>query len=702
MLFLKELKNKLLYKKLLNNYFLLAFGIVLILLSLKHYLVILVTIVYLIYIYQKSKELFYVIVGLALIIILIYFLKLKITLRDHHYLEGQIINIKKGDTSQTLTVKKSWFKIMVYTDLKTEYSVLDYVKFQGEEVIIDGVRIPYDFDYKEYLKHQGISKVISATSIVKIKKRFSYLYLRELIAIYVDKFFSEPGNMIIKGLVIGDSKSFTLDFASDLRINGTSHLFAISGAHVNIITYFLIKVFARSKHQDKIVSSLLIIYLFLTNFLPSVLRAVIMYLLHILNKKYQLHFKTLDLLAIAFILMVIINPFYFFNLSFQLSFIVTTIIVLLTSLIKDKSVLIQTVIISTAAVIVTLPIIANINSEVNLLSPLVNVVFIFLVLEILLPLSFIILVLPFLSKFYNLLVQGFIFLNNFFASQIKISVPLPYFQIYYSLIYYSFFIVFFSLYKLKSRKIVLSFFLVLFSFFILFRSYTTNLKVTFLDLYNGESILIQKGASKVLIDTGAGQGKKVSSFLRKSGIYHLDYLIITHDHFDHYGEAKDICDEVKVKKVITSSISKLSFQRQIKISSPYTIKLGKDELILYPPEKQYLDENNNSIITFLKSELNFLFLGDLVMTGEERLNGFKEKIDVLKVGHHGSQTATSPNLLSILKPKYAIIQTGRVKSFGFPDQELINRLNNYQIKTYRTDLHYTIVYQNKKFTYLNQ
>lgn len=65
------------------------------------------------------------------------------------------------------------------------------------------------------------------------------------------------------------------------------------------------------------------------------------------------------------------------------------------------------------------------------------------------------------------------------------------------------------------------------------------------------------------------------------------------------------------------------------------------------------------------------------------------------MGHHGSQTATSPNLLSILKPKYAIIQTGRVKSFGFPDHELINRLNNYQIKTYRTDLHYTIVYQNK-------
>ena len=206
MLFLKELKNKSLYKKLLNNYFLLALGIVLILLSLKYYLVILVTIVYLIYFYRKSKELFYVVVGLALIIILIYFLKLKITLRDHNYLEGQIINIKKGDISQTLTVKKSWFKIMVYTDLETKYSVLDYIKFQGEEVIIDDVRVPYDFDYKLYLKHQGISKVISATSIVKIKKRFSYLYLRELMTSYIDKFFSEPGNMIIKGLVIGDSK----------------------------------------------------------------------------------------------------------------------------------------------------------------------------------------------------------------------------------------------------------------------------------------------------------------------------------------------------------------------------------------------------------------------------------------------------------------------------------------------------------------
>ncbi|HHU20945.1 MAG TPA: DNA internalization-related competence protein ComEC/Rec2 [Acholeplasma sp.] len=702
MLFLKELKNKSLYKKLLNNYFLVALGIVLFLLSLKHYIVIFVTLVYLVYIYKKAKAIFYTIITIAFLIIFIYLLKLLLQTQEHHYLEGQIINIKKSDASQTLTVKKSWYKIMVYTDLETEYSVLDYVKFKGEEVVIDDVRIPYDFDYKEYLKHQGISKVINASSVIKTKKRFSYLYLRELIANYIDKYFKEPGNMIIKGLVIGDSKSFTLDFASDLRINGTSHLFAISGAHVNIITYFLIKVFSKAKHQDKIVSSLLIIYLFLTNFLPSVLRAVLMYLMHTVNKKYKLHLKTLDLLSLAFIFMLIINPCYFFNLSFQLSFIVTAIIVLITTLVKDKSSLIQTIIISAAAVIVTLPIIANINSEVNLLSPFVNVVFIFLVLEILLPLSFVILFLPFLNKFYNLLVQGFLFLNNLFASQIKICIPLPYFKIYHALIYYGFFVFFFSLRKLKLRKIVLASFLFLFSCFILFQSSTTSLKVTFLDLYNGESILIQKGTKQILIDTGTGQGKKVSSFLKKTGVYSLDYLIITHDHFDHYGEAKDICEAIRVKKIITSSLSSLSFPRQIKISSPYLIKLGRDQLILYPPQHQDLDENNNSIISFLRSELNFLFLGDLVTTGEARLNGFKDSVDVLKVGHHGSKTATSPNLLRFLKPKYAIIQTGRVKSFAFPDHETITRLNSFGIKTYRTDLHYTIIYKNKKFTYLNQ
>ena len=87
--------------------------------------------------------------------------------------------------------------------------------------------------------------------------------------------------------------------------------------------------------------------------------------------------------------------------------------------------------------------------------------------------------------------------------------------------------------------------------------------------------------------------------------------------------------------------------------------------------------------------MKYLFLGDAGTSIEEELSGLNLEVDAVKVGHHGSKTSTSPAFYQMINPKYAFIETGRRKQFGFPSSEVINTLSKCQV--YRTDLDYTIV-----------
>ena len=196
--------------------------------------------------------------------------------------------------------------------------------------------------------------------------------------------------------------------------------------------------------------------------------------------------------------------------------------------------------------------------------------------------------------------------------------------------------------------------------------------ITFIDVGQGDSILIKDGLKgyDILIDTGSIYNySKLKKQLFNEGVYSIDYLILTHDDNDHNGSKNEIKEDFKISNIIDSP-------QDIRIKDLYLKNLNFSK---------FDNDNDNSLIYI--SEINnykVLFTGDISKNVEKELinKSFLSKIDILKVSHHGSKTATSRTFLSKTLPDYAVISTnGR---YGHPSNEVIKNLKLFEVNTYIT------------------
>jgi len=236
-----------------------------------------------------------------------------------------------------------------------------------------------------------------------------------------------------------------------------------------------------------------------------------------------------------------------------------------------------------------------------------------------------------------------------------------------------------------------------------------QLKVHFLDVGQGDSALIMTGSNAMLIDAGdRGYGSGIVSYLKKQGVKKLDYLILTHPHADHIGGAVDIINAFEIEKIIMPKVEHTTrtFEnlletiknKGMRITTPVPgdgYELGSARFkILAPNSSGYKSLNDYSVVIRLTfGNTAFLFTGDAESMSESQIlsKNFEVKSDVLKVGHHGSATSTSDRFLKSVKPKYAVISVGRGNKYGHPTQEVLERLDSYHVKVYRTDEVGTIV-----------
>lgn len=236
---------------------------------------------------------------------------------------------------------------------------------------------------------------------------------------------------------------------------------------------------------------------------------------------------------------------------------------------------------------------------------------------------------------------------------------------------------------------------------------STNLKVSYINVGQGDSTLIQYGSKSMLIDGGlASRGATVVSYLKSKKIKTIDYVIGTHPDADHIGGLTDVVNSFKVKKIIMPDKSNATItygnllsaikDKGLKIARPKVgtnYKLGKVSIKVIAPNGSYSDNNNNSIAcraTYKKT--SFMFTGDCEQDALSDImsNGQKLQSTVLKCGHHGSKNATNDTWMSKVKPKYAVISVGK-NSYGHPNAETINLLKKYKVKTYRTDKSGTVI-----------
>ena len=228
---------------------------------------------------------------------------------------------------------------------------------------------------------------------------------------------------------------------------------------------------------------------------------------------------------------------------------------------------------------------------------------------------------------------------------------------------------------------------------------------TLIELPNGEDILIDGGEQK--------DGKFIIDYLKKQGVDDIEYLIATHPHADHIGGLDTVIDAIPVDMVympfvlnepdtkeytdLLAALDRNGLIATAPEAGTYPIWDTQNKLImeiLAPSKDEYVSLNNYSIVfQILYKDTSFLFPGDAedILEFEIIDSGLNVDIDVLKIGHHGSDTSTSGAFLAATSPRYGIISVGANNTYGHPSEDVLAKLEEEQVEVYRTDIHGTIV-----------
>jgi competence protein ComEC len=254
--------------------------------------------------------------------------------------------------------------------------------------------------------------------------------------------------------------------------------------------------------------------------------------------------------------------------------------------------------------------------------------------------------------------------------------------------------------------------------FIIFRTNQNNLTVNFLDVGQGDSILISQGKKQILID-GGPSGQKM---MEKLGTYvpfwdrEIEVIVITHPDSDHIEGLVNVLQNYQVDAIIETDVSSESAvyaklqdlikEKNIqKIKGERGIKIKfseKNELEILNSEDENAvaqkETNSSSLVSKLAvGDEKFLFMGDLPSEKESSLFGLDISANVLKIAHHGSKYSTSAEFLDKVNPQDTVISVGKNNRYGHPNLETLDRLKNKKINIFRTDVLGDIIYECQSF-----
>ena len=657
-------------------------------------------------------------------------------------------------------------KVLVTLNSNEKFNIYDSYKIRGRLSAPFSSGNPSQFDYSNYLRNYNTYVVfygrnpysmreldIPCYEKLELNKTKTETILqsinnyRERIISIHSEYLKSPNLEILGGIVFGDDAVSPPENIKQSFVNsGLLHILAASGMNVAFIYSFFFLIFRLVRVPFKLNIGLCILavltYVFMTGLGASVVRAALMLLFVLVGKLIDRDANSISLLSFVAFLMLLYNPMYINDVGFQLSFIVTFGLLVMTPyLLKSKNSIINWLIGT-----ITIPIIAQLwvipiqifyfnNISIysvfaNIMSvPILSIIsfggFISSLLSIIQPIAHFIchcfdLV---LNPLISLLVLISDFWGNLPHSSMQTTHPNPFQIILYYMILLN--IVGFANSEIREKylkKLVYS--LLIFICILLLSTISIpnhNLEITTFNVGNADAFLIKTLDNKyIIIDTAKGGyngGKSqaemiILKYFKDRGIKTVDSIIVTHFDNDHCGGAVDLLKEVKVNKIYVNSLEhnsnaakeiyKTAKERKtelIEASNNQVVYDNKLKLTNYiSKETAGVGDNESSIITLLNyGKFNVLFTGD---AGVETLNklkqNFPKNLTVLKVGHHGASGVINKEIANYLNPKYSIISTGENK-FGHPSIYTVGILKNSKIL--RTDVHNSIKFVVKNNSY---
>lgn len=583
------------------------------------------------------------------------------------------------------------------------------------------------------------------------------LPLRFFVGSVIDRTIGGEEGELLKGILIGERGGIPYATHTAFVNSGIAHILAVSGSNVAVVYLFFTTLFGLLRiprtRAIPLNALMLILYMLLTGSQPPIVRATVMALVLLSGKLYGGKANSLNAVGVAALIILAYDARQMFDVGFQLSFAAVVSIVYfypsLNALILTQRgpalwrralvPALQICAMTLVATLGTLPLTAIYFGKVSVVGVFTNVVVLPLVAASV-TLGFVMVLVgwaaPLAESFgavNAVLLRTILGIADFsgslswsFVETLRFK-PVHAVPLYFALLW---------LFHFRARKLSRVFFVLLFCSLIavlvmpearLDVLLADRLRVSFIDVGQGDAALIEfPGGRSMLIDAGAWSeeydaGEQiVVPFLKRRGIATLDWFVASHPHADHIGGAASVFESLDVRSVLEGGPAVqdpvyVRYRQAIEAERSAVLNVrhadtalavnGAKVYVLYPQVNKptgdssapYANLNNMSVVMKLVfGETSFLFVGDLEREGEaELIRKFEPFLasDVLKVGHHGSNTSSTPDLLERIRPRYAIISVGRNNKFRHPSEEVIDRLQTIGAEVLRTDEEGAIVFE---------
>lgn len=613
----------------------------------------------------------------------------------------------------------------------------------GEASVAQTATNPHQFDYQNYLWQQGIRAQFlidhpESIECVNGSFRSSIYDLREYLLESTENRLSDDTVKWLHALVLGNDTLLDENVIDVFRRWGLSHILAISGLHIGIVVgliYFcLVRFNILTKEKAKLFLCLFLpIYAIIAGGQPSVWRASLMVIIVILFTFIKIKISYTDLISITFILLILLDKYIIYHIGFQLSFAVTFGIILSQNWLRASNSAVESLLkISFVSQMVMLPLQLHYFSIFDPSSILLNLIIVPYFSLFVIPAMFLFLFISFFPIGIIMVVEKtFHFIHEKVLASIfwlDAHVHFPFIigklPIYFIVAYYIFFVLLMIALENKPRSTAFLYglFLCLYVVFLAVRPYFSPYgTVTMLDIGQGDAFVIEMPYRNAVyfVDVGAELSfperdkndreyrQIIRPYLYGQGISKVDAVFLSHEHMDHYGSLPYLLDDFQVNQIVMSDYYELEpnqlalwTKQQTKITRVIQgdkINHHETSFHVLSPAKKTDSADENSLVLFTNiGGLDWVFTGDIFKPNEKQIvKAFPNlKANVLKVGHHGSNTSSDPEFVERFD-QVALISAGRNNMYGHPNDEVIETLEDAGLQIYRTDVHGAVQYRFK-------